>query len=122
MLTYADDGSLYGPFGVMGGFMQPQGHVQVVLNIDANRMTSQEALDHPRFCIETGTAGGAVALEEGIPLEIMARLSEMGHSVRPVAGQSRATFGRGQIIVRDRETGVLAGGSDPRADGQAVGY
>jgi len=44
----------------------------------------------------------------------------MGHEVEPVVGHARATFGRGQVILRDRETGVLWGGSDPRADGLAM--
>jgi len=52
----------------------------------------------------------------------MAVLAEMGHEVVPVAGYGRTAFGRGQVIRRDPETGVLWGGSDPRADGQAVGW
>lgn len=120
LATHADDGSLYASFGVMGGFMQPQGHVQVIVGLVDDGLDPQAALDRPRFCIEDGTAGGRVALEEGIPLETMARLAAMGHPVRPVTGYARALFGRGQIIVRDRESGVLWGGSDPRADGLAM--
>jgi gamma-glutamyltranspeptidase/glutathione hydrolase len=51
----------------------------------------------------------------------MAALASMGHPVVPVSGHGRAVFGRGQVIVRDRENGVLWGGSDPRADGLAMG-
>jgi gamma-glutamyltranspeptidase/glutathione hydrolase len=116
------DGEIFGPFGVMGGFMQPQGHLQVVVNMVDYGMNPQEALDAPRFCIGSGTSSGAVALEEGIPLEVMAALSRMGHVVSPRAGAYRGGFGRGQIIVRDPSTGVLCGGSDPRADGQAVAW
>ncbi len=118
LVTREADGSLFGPFGVMGGFMQPQGHVQVFLALN-DGCDPQSALDLPRFCIEDGNPGDAVALEEGIPPRVMARLAEMGHLVRPVSGWGRALFGRGQVIVRDNG-GTLAGGSDPRADGCAM--
>ncbi len=61
------DGSLWASFGVMGGFMQPQGHLQVVVALLDDRLDPQSALDRPRFCIEDGRSGGRVALEEGIP-------------------------------------------------------
>ncbi len=111
---------LIGPFGVMGGFMQPQGHVQVVIALIDDHLDPQAALDRPRFCIGDGTAAGRVSLEEGIPPATMALLEEMGHSTEVVSGHARALFGRGQIILRDPETGVLCGGSDPRADGCAM--
>ncbi len=110
--------SLFSAFGVMGGFMQPQGHVQVFLAL-ADSFDPQSALDLPRFCILDGNPSDAVALEEGIPLKTMARLAEMGHAVKPVSGWERALFGRGQVILRD-SGGTLAGGSDPRADGCAM--
>jgi len=116
------DGSLYASLGVMGGFMQPQGHVQVIVGMVNDRLDPQAVLDRPRVCIEDGTAGGAVALEEGIPAEVVSRLSAMGHPVRVVSGHERALFGRGQIITRDPDSGVLCGGSDPRADGCAIGW
>ena len=116
------DGELHGPFGVMGGFMQPQGHVQVVSNMVDYGMDPQAALDAPRFCIAGGTADGRVALEEGIPLETMSALARMGHNVMPATGYARGFFGKGQIIIRDPLTGVLCGGSEPRADGQAIGW
>ncbi|HSF79999.1 MAG TPA: gamma-glutamyltransferase family protein [Anaerolineales bacterium] len=115
------EGELFASFGVMGGFMQPQGHLQVVVALADDRLDPQAALDRPRFCIEDGTAGGRLGLEEGIPLDVMSALAEMGHPVTPVSGQARALFGRGQIIVRDPQSGVLWGGSDPRADGCAMG-
>jgi gamma-glutamyltranspeptidase/glutathione hydrolase len=113
--------TLYGPFGVMGGFMQPQGHMQVVVGLVEDGLDPQAALDRPRFCIDDGTAGGAVSLEEGMPEETITGLAEMGHPVKVVKGYARALFGRGQIIRREVETGVLCGGSDPRADGCAMG-
>jgi gamma-glutamyltranspeptidase/glutathione hydrolase len=118
LITRESDNSLFGPFGVMGGFMQPQGHVQVFLAL-AQGLDPQSALDLPRFCLEDGQAKDGVALEEGIPLKTMARLAEMGHPVRPVSGWGRALFGRGQVILRD-EAGSLCAGSDPRADGCAL--
>jgi len=103
----------------MGGFMQPQGHLQVFLAL-AQGLDPQSALELPRFCIEDGTAGGAVALEEGVPAAVVADLTGRGHPVREVTGWERALFGRGQVILRDPRTGVLTGGSDPRADGCAM--
>ncbi len=117
--SYLLPDTLFAVFGVMGGFMQPQGHLQVFLAL-AQDLDPQAALDMLRFCIEDGTASGAVALEEGIPEEILADLAGRGHPVRRVTGWERALFGRGQVIVRDPETGVLTGGSDPRADGCAM--
>ncbi|OLS26468.1 MAG: putative gamma-glutamyltransferase YwrD [Candidatus Heimdallarchaeota archaeon LC_2] len=116
------ENELYASFGVMGGFMQPQGHVQVLLNLVEHGMNPQEALDHPRFCIMDGTAKGAVALEEGIPIDVMSQLSNMGHVITPTTGYGRGIFGRGQIIMRDSETRVISAGSDPRADGLAIGW
>ncbi len=122
MATREGDDSLYACFGVMGGFMQPQGHVQVMLGLIEDGLDPQEALDRPRVYIEGGIAGGRVAVEEGIGADVVVRLEEMGHRVRRVSGHERAIFGRGQIVVRDPESGVLCGGSDPRADGLAIGF
>ncbi len=125
MATRAADDSLFASFGVMGGFMQPQGHVQVLLGMADDNLNPQSALDRPRLCLAAEdmpiAAQGRVeiALEEGIPWQTAARLSELGHQVRPVSGMSRMLFGRGQIIYRDAASGVLWGGSDPRADGCA---
>ncbi len=112
--------SLYAAFGVMGGFMQPQGHLQVVSALLDDHLNPQAALDLPRFCIEDGTSVGKVALEQGIPESVIASLEAMGHPVERIVGHERALFGRGQIIIRDKGNGVLWGGSDPRADGCAM--
>jgi gamma-glutamyltranspeptidase/glutathione hydrolase len=104
----------------MGGFMQPQGHMQVVVGLADDRLDPQAALDRPRFCIEDGTSSGTVALEEGIPLAVVEDLRQMGHPATPVSGHERAIFGRGQVIFREAKTGLLWGGSDPRADGCAM--
>lgn len=120
LITHEDSGDLFASYGVMGGFMQPQGHMQVALGLIDDGLDPQAALDRPRFCIEDGIAGGSVALEEGIPAKTMAALEKMGHKVTSVTGMTRSLFGRGQVILRDRESGVLWGGSDPRADGQAI--
>lgn len=111
--------SLVAPFGVMGGFMQPQGHLQVYLAL-LQGMDPQSALELPRFCIADGSAGGELSLEQGIPRKVCAELAERGHPVRKVRGWERALFGRGQVIMRDESTAILAGGSDPRADGCAM--
>ena len=116
------DGLLHGPFGVMGGFMQPQGHIQVVVNMVDYGMGPQEALDAPRFNIIDGTSGGDVLIEDVVSQETMSALTRMGHVVVPSSGFARGAFGKGQIIIRDPETGVLCAGSEPRADGQAAGW
>lgn len=120
MATRGSD--LWASFGVMGGFMQPQGHFQVLNAMLDDDLNPQEALNRPRWCLVDGTGDSTLALEEGIPVATMARLAEMGHRVRPVTGQGRSVFGDGQIIVRDSDTGVLYGGSDPRKDGIVAAY
>jgi gamma-glutamyltranspeptidase / glutathione hydrolase len=120
MATRAADETLFASFGVMGGFMQPQGHVQVLSALIDDNLDPQAALDRPRFCITPDLSTGEVALEEGISVAAMAALADMGHNVRPVSGYGRGLFGRGQIIYRDAQSGVLWAGSDPRADGCAM--
>lgn len=120
MVTRESDHSLFAAMGVMGGFMQPQGHLQVFLAMACDHMDPQASLDLPRFCIEDGTSGGGIALEKGIPSAVIADLRARGHAVHQMQGYERALFGRGQIIQRDPLTGVLTGGSDPRADGCAM--
>ena len=111
---------LYASYGVMGGFMQPQGHVQVLSALVDDRLDPQSALDLPRFCIDVEESGGRVALEEGISMQVASDLEKMEHPVYPVSGYDRSLFGRGQVILRDQETGVFCAGSDPRADGCAM--
>jgi len=120
LATRESDGSLFASFGVMGGFMQPQGHVQVFSALVDGGLDPQSALDLPRFCIDSSDGTGTVSLEQGIPDRTMERLAEMGHPVRLVAGIGRSLFGRGQVILRDPRTGTLTAGSDPRADGCAM--
>jgi gamma-glutamyltranspeptidase / glutathione hydrolase len=113
---------LVGPFGVMGGFMQPQGHVQVVVGMIDDGLDPQAVLNRPRFCIDSATSGGKVHLEIGVPRATLAGLAQRRHPLQPdVSGYARALFGRGQIIRREPD-GVLWGGSDPRADGCAMGF
>jgi gamma-glutamyltranspeptidase/glutathione hydrolase len=103
----------------MGGFMQPQGHVQVVVGMAVDGLDPQAALDRSRFNLVDGTPASPVALESGLPEATVRELERRGHDVRLVAGWGRIQFGRGQIIRRD-PSGVLWGGSDPRADGCAM--
>jgi gamma-glutamyltranspeptidase/glutathione hydrolase len=112
--------ALFASFGVMGGFMQPQGHVQVLTALVDDGLDPQSALDLPRFCIEVEESGGEVAMEEGMPNETYSSLEMMGHPLYSVSGFERALFGRGQVILRDAKTGALCAGSDPRADGCAM--
>lgn len=120
MLT-RPDGTLYAPFGVMGGFMQPQGHVQVVVGLVDDRLDPQPALDRPRLMIDPDGGPSRVRLEAGLPEATVTALAQRGHevTVSGISGFARAVFGRGQIIRRDPD-GTLTGGSDPRADGCAL--
>ncbi len=119
LATYDDD-TLFASFGVMGGFMQPQGHIQVMIGLADDRLDPQAVLDRPRFYLMDGRADGQVALEEGIPRSTLETLASMGHQVVSVSGHERSLFGRGQVIIRDQANGVLWGGSDPRGDGCAM--
>lgn len=115
------DQSLHSVFGVMGGFMQPQGHLQVISAMLDDGSNPQEALDRLRFCIEPGEAGGKICLEEGIPQDEIDELKRMGHDIEIRTGYSRTIFGRGQIISQDKNKGTLCAGCDPRSDGYAAG-
>ncbi|MBN1954956.1 MAG: gamma-glutamyltransferase family protein [Anaerolineae bacterium] len=122
-------GELHASFGVMGGFMQPQGHVQMLVNMLDLQMSPQQALDVPRWQVadpDDGVGaqeiGGRIMMEEGWSFATLAELSRRWHRVVPVDGFGRGAFGGGQIILRDPQTGVLTGGSDPRKDGCAVGW
>jgi gamma-glutamyltranspeptidase / glutathione hydrolase len=119
MLTNPD-GSLYASLGVMGGFMQPQGHLQVISALLDDGDDPQAALDRPRFCMDPFHSESKTALEEGVPAETISTLGEMGHSIEVLSGLNRSRFGRGQVICRDSTDGVLSAGSDPRSDGCAM--
>ena len=114
-------------FGVMGGDMQAQGHVQVLCNMIDFDMDVQEAGEAPRFrhlgssepTGQPADKGGWVALESGIGLEVRRALMSKGHTL---AEPSPGSFGGYQAIRIDLERGVLIGGSDPRKDGAAMGY
>lgn len=106
------DGIPVGPFGVMGGFMQPQGHVQVMMNTIDFGLNPQQALDAPRWM---WVKGKTVRIERGIPAHIAIELQKRGHDI--VISVDNNLFGRGQIIWRDPETGVLVGGTESRTDG-----
>lgn len=104
-----------GPFGVMGGFMQPQGHVQAVVNMLDYNLNPQAALDAPRWRWDEGLD---IAVEESFDGPLMRQLIDRGHNVKREASGLGA-FGRGQIILRDKE-GVLTAGTEPRADSAAA--
>jgi gamma-glutamyltranspeptidase/glutathione hydrolase len=114
------EGRLWLSFGVMGGFMQPQGHLQVLVNMVDYGLDPQAALDAPRFRVDE-RGGLQVLVETGVPLKTRKALTRMGHDVRSET-LFAPQFGGGQIIALDAGSGVLCGGSDPRKDGCAVGF
>ncbi|MEO8083954.1 MAG: gamma-glutamyltransferase family protein [Ardenticatenales bacterium] len=117
LATRVADGSLYAAFGVMGGHMQPQGHLQVIVDMVDFGLDPQRALDAPRFQL---TPGGAIALEPWFGDDVRRALADRGHTVVPRdATPSAAAFGGGQVIALTDE-GVRVGGSDPRKDGCAI--
>ncbi|MEM1217375.1 MAG: gamma-glutamyltransferase [Bacteroidota bacterium] len=120
------DGEAFMSFGVMGGAMQPQGHVQIIVNMIDFGMNLQEAGDAPRIqhigsSQPTGERmknGGRVCLENGIDYEVIRGLMRRGHLMSYALG----SYGGYQAILRDPETGVYYGASESRKDGQAAGY
>ncbi|MCH1625167.1 gamma-glutamyltransferase family protein [Fredinandcohnia quinoae] len=111
------NGEAVGPFGVMGGFMQPQGHVQVVMNTVDFHLNPQAALDAPRW---QWVEGKKIHVEHSFPQHIAQALSRKGHDIQ-VALDSGG-FGRGQMIWRNPNTGVLIGGTEHRTDGAIAAY
>ena len=110
------NGQAIGPFGVMGGFMQPQGHVQMVMNTVDFGLNPQASLDAPRWEWE---AGNQVNIERAMPEHLYHGLARLGHQV--TWSNNRLAFGRGQIIWRNNE-GVLCGGTEPRTDGSVAAW
>lgn len=130
---------LYASVACMGGWAQPQAHVQIFLNMVLFGYDPQEALDAPRFCLEPNEehrhadvgkgSGGPVStphtlvkLEEGIDEEVVKELRKMGHCVKTISGWNRGTFGRGQCIKNISPDGKVlwSAGSDLRGDGAAA--
>ncbi len=109
------DGEPWLSFGVVGGFMQPQGHVQLLCHVLDHGMDLQEAVEAPRVRYY---GGRRVAVEPFMPKEIREGLAQRGHEL--VEGDGN--FGGAQIVALDPETGMLAGASDPRKDGCALGF
>ena len=108
------DGKPWGPMGVMGAHMQPQGHVQMVVNLVDYGMNPQAALDAPRWCF---SAGNRVALEQSVPRHIAVELSDRGHAI--FVDADTHVFGKGQMILRG-DNRIFMAASEPRADGMAI--
>ena len=106
------NGQPLGPFGVMGAHMQPQGHLQVVVNLVDYDMNPQAALDAPRWQF---IRDNLVLLEPTVSPKIATALADRGHTIRP-----GSFFGRGQIILS--ANGALIAASEPRADGLALAW
>ena len=102
-------------FGVMGGYMQPQGHLQVLSGLLDHDRSLQAALDWPRWRYREN---GRLAVESRVDSEVFTALSRRGHDVTV---EPPGAFGGGQL-VRRRSDGVLSGASEPRKDGVAIGY
>ncbi len=126
------DGKPFMTLGLMGGGMQPQGHVQVLINIVDFGMNLQEAGDAARLNHDGGRQPteplsgpaqdplGTLFVEPGIPAATVEALRAMGHKVEVVS--NGIMFGGYQAIARDPATGVLTGATEMRKDGQASGY
>jgi gamma-glutamyltranspeptidase/glutathione hydrolase len=112
------DGNLFLTFGVMGGFMQPQGHIQVLLNIIEFNMDVQAALDAPRFRY---IQGNECVFEPGISPAVLEKLNAKGHHVVKLEDPYSQEFGGGQAIMVHPSTKAYIAGSDPRKDGCAIG-
>lgn len=110
------DGKPEMSFGVMGGNMQPQGHVQTLIRMLSYNQQPQAACDAPRWKVNVGMS---VDVEETMPPDVRAALQARGHKIENIA-DSYMDFGAGQFIWKT-EHGYIAA-SDPRRDGQAVGY
>ncbi|MFP4509850.1 MAG: gamma-glutamyltransferase family protein [Spirochaetaceae bacterium] len=109
---------LHSVIGVMGGMMQPQGHLQVVSALVDADLDPQSALDRERFQLEDGKPNGTVLVEESESGRLAADLAGYGHRIREISGLGRYQFGLGQIIRRTVD-GWMAG-SDGRGDGCAL--
>ncbi|NQT61147.1 MAG: gamma-glutamyltransferase family protein [Bacteroidetes bacterium] len=109
-------GEAVGPFGVMGGFMQPQGHMQVIMNMIDFAMNPQAALDAPRW---QWTKGKKIVLENGFSTDNIEHLTDSGHEIE--VHEKGSLFGRGQIIIKNQDN-TLFGGTDPRADGAVCSW
>jgi gamma-glutamyltranspeptidase / glutathione hydrolase len=113
------DNRLFMSFGVMGGGIQPQGHVQVLVNIIDLGMGLQQAIDAPRYRYMTGRD---VLLEDEIGPGVITRLLALGHLRAAPPGLLRSSMGGGQAIMIDPVNKTLMGASDSRKDGLAIGY
>jgi gamma-glutamyltranspeptidase/glutathione hydrolase len=110
------DGAPVATFGVMGGPIQPPGHVQTVVRMTDYAMNPQATLDAPRFKVN---AGRSIDLEASAPRELREGLIALGHKLEAIP-DSYMDFGAGQVILK-ADVGYVAA-SDPRRDGQAAGF
>ena len=103
---------------------------QLLLHLLDRHLHPQAALDVPRFCIggvdsaagPSSVLSSSLLLEEGLPQQLVDALAARGDDVRIVSGPARSVFGKGTIIAREPDSGVLCGGADPRSDGCVMAW
>ncbi len=105
-------------FGVMGGWNQPQAHVQFISNIVDHGLNIQAALEAPRF-VKLTFSGADVMLESRFPEDVRRGLEQKGHQI-DLQGEFSNMVGGGQAVMHDARAGVNYGASDPRKDGAAI--
>lgn len=110
------DGVPVGPFGIMGGFMQPQAHLQVMLSTIIDNSNPQEALDKPRW---QWVGGKTIEVEPHFDNNLALKLMRLGHEIK--TANETTNFGRGEIIWRN-DDGILCGGTEPRTDGTIAAW
>ena len=115
------DNKLFLSFGVMGGFQQPQGHLQVITNMIDYNLSPQDALDSLRFSLDVDDMK-TISLEEDLDDQIIKELESKGHKLNIVSGNERIMFGGAQVAQYNSDTGVISLGTEPRKDGSALAY
>lgn len=119
IMTDGESGELRSLFGVMGGMMQPQGHLQVASALLDDGLDPQAALDRPRFQLADGNSRGPLLLEDSLSPSTVEGLAELGHRIEVLRGADRHLFGLGQVVYHAGD-GLWWAGCDPRSDGCAL--
>ena len=105
----------------MGGFQQPQGHLQVISNIVDYGFSPQDSLDALRFSLDVDDMK-TISVEDDLDTKIIEDLKSKGHKINVVAGNERIMFGGAQVAQYNHDTGVISLGTEPRKDGSALAF